>query len=54
MGTGRRAHGLAFAVITRTQGSAMLAHALGDPSVVRQTVRKIANWIDSGAYMRAE
>jgi hypothetical protein len=36
MGKGCRVPHLAFALLSRMQGSAVLAHALNDPSVVQE------------------
>jgi hypothetical protein len=48
-GEGRRAKDLAFALLNWRQGAAILAHALGDASVVKQAVRRIGQWIDHEA-----
>jgi hypothetical protein len=45
MGKCRQVPHLAFALLSRMQGSAVLAHALNDPSVVQESMRKIGQWI---------
>ena len=41
MGKCRQVLHLAFAFLSRMQGSAVLAHALNDPSVVQESMRQI-------------
>jgi len=43
MGKGRRAESLALEMISQAQGSAMLAHALNDASVVKKPLKGFAN-----------
>jgi TetR/AcrR family transcriptional repressor of nem operon len=49
LGKGRRARDLAAAFLARTQGAAVLAHALGDPLIIRRAVQSLDEWIVRGA-----
>jgi AcrR family transcriptional regulator len=51
MGKGRNAGALALVLLSRTQGSAVLAHELGDPSVVQTAVQEIGAWIEREASL---
>jgi len=45
MGTGRSISASRVHASQRMQGSAVLAHALNDPSVVQESMRQIGQWI---------
>jgi TetR/AcrR family transcriptional repressor of nem operon len=52
MGKGRRSGDLAFALLSRTQGSAVLAQVLRDLAVVQSAAEEIGAWIQREALSR--
>jgi hypothetical protein len=50
MGKGRKSGELAFALLSRTQGAAMLARTLGDPSVLKRAVQSLEEWVERVAF----
>ena len=53
MGKGRKAEDLALTMLSRTQGAAILAHALRDPSIVKQATRTLGEWIEQEASRKS-
>jgi hypothetical protein len=49
MRKGRKLGDLAFALLSRTQGAAMLARTLGDPSLLKRRRVEPEEWVERGA-----